>query len=76
MKLNQNFTAVFEKVNDGGYIAFIEEFPRVNTQGDTLDEARVNLLEAFEMVIAVQREIAQEGLSGKNVITEPIRFVA
>ncbi len=75
MKMNQNFTAVFEKVDDG-YIAFIEEFPGVNTQGDTLDEARSNLLEAFEMVIAVQRELAQEGLTGKNVITEPIRFVA
>jgi predicted RNase H-like HicB family nuclease len=75
MKLSQNFTAVFEKVEDG-FVAFIEEIPGVNTQGNTLEEARLNLMEALEMVIAVRREIAEESLSGKNVIIEPIRFVA
>jgi predicted RNase H-like HicB family nuclease len=33
------FTAVFMKVPEG-YIAFVEELPGANTQGDTLDEAR------------------------------------
>ncbi len=31
-------TAVFEKVRQG-YIAFVEELPGANTQGDTLEEA-------------------------------------
>jgi predicted RNase H-like HicB family nuclease len=56
MKLNQNFTAVFEKA-ENGFIAYIEELPGVNTQGDNLDEARTNLMEALEMVISVRREI-------------------
>ena len=32
-------TAVFEKVREG-YIAFVEELPGANTQGDTLEQAR------------------------------------
>ena len=36
------FTAVFQQVPEG-YIRFVEELPRANTQGDTLDEARTNL---------------------------------
>jgi len=75
MKSNQNFTAVFEKAEDG-FIAYIEEMPGVNTQGNNLEEARTNLIEAFEMVMAVRREIAEEELLGKDVIKESIRFEA
>jgi len=43
-------TAVYIQVPEG-YIAFVEELPGANTQGDTLDEARENLREAVEMVL-------------------------
>lgn len=33
-----------------GFIAFVEELPGANTQGETLDEARDNLREAVQMV--------------------------
>ena len=33
-------TAVFEQRPSGWWIAFIEELPGVNTQGETLEEAR------------------------------------
>jgi predicted RNase H-like HicB family nuclease len=75
MESNQNFTAVFERV-DGGFIAYIEEIPGVNTQGDTIEEARANLSEAYEMIMAVRREIAEGELVGKKVIKEPFRIVA
>ncbi len=32
-------TAVFMRVPEGGYVAFVEELPGANTQGATLDEA-------------------------------------
>ncbi len=38
-----NLTAVFEKAEEGGYIAYIEEIPGVNTQGETISEAKENL---------------------------------
>jgi predicted RNase H-like HicB family nuclease len=38
------FTAVFKRVPEG-YIAFVEELPGANTQGEALEEARSNLRE-------------------------------
>ena len=50
------FTAVFEKVPEG-YIAFVEEIPGANTQGETLDEARRNLAEASQLVLEANRTV-------------------
>jgi len=43
-------TAVYMQVPEG-YVAFVEELPGANTQGDTLEEARENLKEAVAMVL-------------------------
>lgn len=64
-------TAVFEKVPEG-YIAFVEELPGANTQGDTLDEARANLTEAVELVFGANRVLAEESLMGQDVIRESL----
>jgi predicted RNase H-like HicB family nuclease len=40
-----SLTAVFMKVTEG-YVAFVEELPGANIQGETLEEARANLNEA------------------------------
>ena len=66
-------TAVFQKVPEG-YIAFVEELPGANTQGDTLAEARENLTEAVELVLEANRVLAEESLQGKDVIREPLIF--
>ena len=42
-------TAVYMKVPEG-YTAFVEELPGANTQGKTLEEARVDLEESVTMV--------------------------
>ena len=62
-------TAVFKKVPEG-YIGFVEELPGANTQGATLDEARANLLEAIELVLEANRQLAQESVEGQDVIRE------
>ena len=64
-------TAVFQKVPEG-YIAFVEELPGANTQGNTLDEARENLTEAVELVFEANRVLAEESIQGKDVIREPL----
>ena len=69
------FTAVFEKVPEG-YIAFVEELPGANTQGDTLEEARSNLAEAVQLVLEGNRALAEEAIGGKDVIREPLRLPA
>lgn len=63
-------TAVFRKAPEGGYVAFVEELPGANTQGDTLEEARVNLRAAVELVLEANRALAEEELAGADVIRE------
>jgi len=62
-------TAVFMKVPEG-YIAFVEELPGANTQGDTLDEARENLQEAVALVLHANRELAEKSFAGQQVTKE------
>jgi predicted RNase H-like HicB family nuclease len=62
-------TAVYIALPEG-YIAFIEELPRANTQGDTLEEARENLREAVELVLEANRELAEKSLAGQTVTRE------
>lgn len=76
MEAHVTFTAVFEPAAEGGYAAYIEEIPGVNTQGETLDEARDNLREALELVLEVRRELAEEQQAGRAVIRETIQLAA
>ena len=68
--MDVQFTAVFRKVPEG-FIAFVEELPGANTQGATLDEARANLEEAAELILAANRTLLEEELKGAEVIREP-----
>jgi predicted RNase H-like HicB family nuclease len=70
------FTAVFREAPEGGYVAFVEELPGVNTKGETLDEARANLREAVELVVEANRGLAEEELAGATVIREPLLLTA
>jgi predicted RNase H-like HicB family nuclease len=63
-------TAVFQKVSSG-YVGFVEELPGANTQGLTLDETRKNLIEAVELILDANRQLAEETLVGQEVIREP-----
>jgi len=65
-------TAVFRRVPEG-YIAFVEELPGANTQGATLEEARVNLKEAVALVLEANRTLASEDATGADVIREPLK---
>ena len=69
-------TAVFREDPEGGYVAFVEELPGANSQGDTLDEARVNLREAVELVLESRRSLVEEDLAGAHVIRERLLLSA
>jgi predicted RNase H-like HicB family nuclease len=72
MKAKLKLTAVFQEAEEGGYVAFIEEIPGVNTQGDTLDEAKKNLLEALELVTETQRMLSEKELKNTKFIRESL----
>jgi predicted RNase H-like HicB family nuclease len=75
MKTKLTLTAVFEEAEEGGYIAFIEELPGVNTQGETLEESKANLLEALDLVLQTQREFSEKEQRGRKFIKESLEFV-
>jgi len=62
-------TAVFMKVPEG-YVAFIEELPGANTQGETLEQARENLHEAVALVLDANRALTEQSLEGAAVVRE------
>ena len=51
MKQIQQFTAVIEREGDG-YVALCPELD-IASQGDTVEEARLNLIEALELFLEV-----------------------
>lgn len=76
MKTKLSLTTVFEECIEGGYIAYIEELPGVNSQGETLDEAKTNLLEALELIMETQRSLSEKELGNKKVIRESLQLVS
>ena len=59
VQMNESLTAVFEK-SLYGYICYVEELPGANTQGKTLEEAKQNLVEAIQLVLEANRQLAEE----------------
>ena len=47
------FTAIIESAPEGGYWAICPEVPGANGQGETVDEAKANLRDAIQSVVAV-----------------------
>ena len=63
----------FEPAKEGGYTCFVEEVPAAISQGETLAEAKANLLDALKLVLACRRELAEKELS-PNALREPLEF--
>ena len=55
-------TAVFEPAKEGGNTCFVEEVPAAISQGETLGEAKANLLDGLKLVLECQRDLAQKEL--------------
>ena len=70
--MTHTFTAVFEEAPEGGYTAFVEELRGAISQGETLDEARVNLKEAIQLILDVNRELALRDVDQNRLIREEI----
>jgi len=73
--MSLTLTAVFQRVSHG-YIAFVEELPGANTQGRSLEEARLNLREAVQLVLEANRTMTEEAIGDEQVILEPLLFTA
>ena len=72
--MSMKLTAIFEPAKEGGYTCFVEEVPSAISQGETLDEAKANLMDALKLVLECQREIAEKDLS-PYALREPIDLI-
>ena len=67
-EMRLKLTAVFEPATEGGYTCYFEELPEVFSEGDSLEEARANLLDALTQIMEYHREEAR-----KNVVPGSVR---
>ncbi|MBU0701525.1 type II toxin-antitoxin system HicB family antitoxin [bacterium] len=73
--MHEKLTAIFEK-SQQGYIGYIEELPGANAQGVTIEETKMNLIEAIQLVIEANRNLMEEELFGREVIRQPLGMIA
>ncbi|HEY2583531.1 MAG TPA: type II toxin-antitoxin system HicB family antitoxin [Mucilaginibacter sp.] len=68
------FTAVIEKGESGWFVGQIEEVPAAISQGETIEELKVNLLDALRLILDTNKEITEREYSGKQVIIEELEL--
>ena len=56
--MTNEFTAIIEPAEEGGYWAYCPEVPGANGQGETVEETIENLSAAIELVLEVLRDEA------------------
>lgn len=66
-------TAMFEPCKEGGYMAYIQEIQGTNSQGETIEEAKENLVDAINLMF---EELRQTGTKSKvnKLITQTLHF--
>lgn len=68
------YTAIYEKVPQG-YIAWLEEMPKVMTQGKTKKEVKENLKDVFELYMQIQREDTKNEIKEGRKVTRESFYV-
>lgn len=64
-----NYSAVFIKDEEGGYSVFVPALPGCHSQGETLVEAKANIIEATELyleTLAVDNEKSPLSTRSRN----------
>ncbi len=74
-ELRLKLTAVFEPAPEGGYTCHFEELPEVFSEGETLDEAKGNLLDALAQVMEYHREEARKNAT-PGAVREELQLAA
>jgi predicted RNase H-like HicB family nuclease len=70
------YTAIFEKMDNGWYFAQCEQIPNAITQGKTIAEAKENLQEVIAMLMDIQKEEIAQQFAGKKLIHMKIANIA
>jgi predicted RNase H-like HicB family nuclease len=68
------FTILIEKSIDGWFVGQVEEVPSAIAQGKTIDECKVNVMDALHEIFEANREQTEIEYKGKSVIKESVQF--
>jgi predicted RNase H-like HicB family nuclease len=74
-ELKLTLTAVFEPAPEGGFTCHFEELPEVFSEGETLDEAKANLVDALTQVMEYHREEARKNAT-PDAVRQQFKFAA
>ena len=69
-----HYTVVLEREEDGGYHAFCPTLKGCHTQGETLDEALINVREAIEAYLESLRKHG-EPVPVEDILIKPVEVV-
>ncbi len=71
--MEPHFTIIYEREEDGWWIATIPEVPGAFSQGRTKKLARENALDALQQLMAARRDLAMSRISPTS-IDEPLEL--
>jgi predicted RNase H-like HicB family nuclease len=60
--MKSEFTAIIESCEEGGFWAFCPEVPGANGQGETVEDAKTNLIESIQLIFEDRRSDFLRGL--------------
>lgn len=69
--MKAEFTAIIEPAEEGGYWAICPEVPGANGQGETIEETKLSLKGAIELIFEDRMEDTLRGLP-KDAIREKV----
>jgi predicted RNase H-like HicB family nuclease len=67
------FTAIFEKNEDGGYTVTVPSLPGCISEGDTFDEALKNIKEAITLYLDVMKKDKEKIKEEEEIIFAPVK---
>lgn len=70
--MNISLHAVFVPCEEGGFTAYIPEFRGVVSEGETIEEAYENLLDALQLMLETERELQHSMPSNAIHVAVPI----
>lgn len=70
--MKPKITIIYEWSDDGWWAAEVAEVPGAISQGRTREEAKENVLDAMEEILAANRELALKDAASADIETVPL----
>ncbi len=65
--MKAEFTAIIEAAEEGGYWAICPEVPGANGQGETIEDTKLSLKEAIELIFEDRMQDVLRGLPNEAI---------